>query len=66
MKTTIELPDSLFAAAKAAAVKQALEGHGDPMGLPARLVRSATGTVRWLLDQEAAARLASVAEGEAG
>ena len=53
-------------AAKAAAVKQALEGHGDPMGLPARLIRPATGTVRWLLDQEAAALLASVAEGEAG
>jgi len=52
--------------AKAAAVKQALEGHGDPMDLPARLIQPATGTVRWLLDQEAAALLSSTSEGEAG
>ena len=53
-------------AAKAAVVKQALEGYGDPMELPARLIRPATGTVRWLLDQEAAALLSSTSEGEAG
>ncbi|MBN1629035.1 MAG: 6-phosphogluconolactonase [Thermoleophilia bacterium] len=53
-------------AAKAAAVRQVLGGHGDPMDLPARLICPAMGTLHWLLDQEAATLLFGPTEDRAG
>ena len=53
-------------AAKAAAVKQVLAGHGDPMGLPARLICPTMGALHWLLDQEAAALLSGTTEDGTG
>ncbi len=45
-------------ASKAAVVKEAIEGDPDPRQLPARLIRPASGRLWWLLDEDAASRLA--------
>jgi len=44
-------------AAKAAVLKEILEGPFRPDSLPAQIVRPAGGTLLWMLDREAAARL---------
>jgi 6-phosphogluconolactonase len=44
-------------AAKAAAVKQAIEGDAPPERLPSRAIRPLRGTLLWLLEREAAALL---------
>jgi len=45
---------------KAETLRAVLEGPVDPDRLPAQIVRPARGRVEWLLDREAAARLASL------
>jgi 6-phosphogluconolactonase len=44
-------------AAKAAVVREVLQGPRDPLRLPAQLIRPETGNLHWLLDQEAAGGL---------
>jgi 6-phosphogluconolactonase len=44
-------------AAKAAVVREVLQGPRDPLRLPAQLIRPETGKLHWLLDQEAAGGL---------
>lgn len=45
---------------KAAAVQRALEGPYDPVQTPSQVLRTATGTVIWLLDEAAASQLQTV------
>ncbi len=45
-------------AEKAEAVRAVLEGPAEPDRLPAQIVRPARGSVEWLLDRDAASRLA--------
>lgn len=44
-------------AAKAAMLKEVIEGNAPPQRLPSRAIRPVDGTLLWLVDQEAAARL---------
>lgn len=44
-------------AAKAAAVKEVIQGSADPRRVPARLIRPAAGRLCWLVDEEAAGEL---------
>lgn len=50
-------------AAKAAVVRDVLEGPADTRRLPAQLIRLRGGRLRWLLDKDAAALLAARPEG---
>jgi len=52
-------------AAKAAVLKEILEGPFRPDSLPAQIVRPAGGTLLWMLDREAAARLKGEEKGKA-
>lgn len=52
-------------AAKAAVVKEILEGLFRPDALPAQIVRPAGGTLLWMLDREAAAQLTGEEKGKA-
>jgi 6-phosphogluconolactonase len=44
-------------AAKAATLREVIEGDASPQRLPSRAIRPVDGTLLWLVDQEAAARL---------
>ena len=39
---------------KATVLREVLEDHPDPRSLPARMIKSEQGELRWLVDQSAA------------